>query len=228
VNEKTAFLIRDSLLNYRGEEELKNWDDRTIEMRTAWYEELINASNMGELQGYAMMISDLLGNSPEIISIEEVYGNDFDPTDGKIITRGSVEKQLDWLAKLSDMGPNDFSIVGFANDHDGVLPVITWMVYKNENGATTWEPLGVNNRVFKYVQKFGLFANKDEDGNPLIQEDLLEDSGWLKKRFVQFMEYMTHNTGVLAFAVDFKGPIYSGLFLGSLNWKEWPEVLLSE
>jgi len=39
---------------------------------------------------------------------------------------------------------------------------------------------------------------------------------------------MEKETGVLGFVVSFTGPSYSKLFSESLNWKEWPEILLSE
>lgn len=220
--------ILDSLRGYQGEKELKDWTGETIEMMPAKYKELLEHSNMGEIQAYAMMIKNLLGQNSEIVSTETIIGNDFDPTDGEVIRRTLVAKQLEWLASLDEMGPNDFSIVAFANDSDGIHPLLTWMVFNDKNGERTWKELGVNNRMWQYVVEDGMFANKDEDGDPLITEESVEDSSWWPTRLEQFLEEMEEGTGVLGFVVSFTGPSYPELFSESLNWKEWPDVLLSE
>ena len=220
--------IREALLNYRGEKELKDWTGETIEMMPAKYKELLSDSNMGEIQAYTMMIKNLLGQNSEIVSTETIIGNDFDPTDGEVIRRTQIAAQLEWLASLDEMGPNDFSIVSFANDSDGIHPLLTWMVFNDKNGERTWKELGVNNRLWQYVVEDGMFANKDEDGDPLIPEENVEDSSWWPIRLKQFLEEMEEGTGVLGFVVGFKGQIYPELFSESLNWKEWPDVFLSE
>jgi hypothetical protein len=224
VNEKT----RDSLLNYRGEKELEDWTGERILMQPEKYKELLDESNMGEIQAYTMMIKNLLGQNSEIVSTETIIGNDFDPTDGDVIRRTQVAKQLEWLASLDEMGPNNFSIVSFANDRDGIHPLVTWMVFNDKKGERNWEPLGVNNRLWQYVVEDGMFANKDEDGDPLIPKEDAENNDWWPNRLNQFLEEMEKETGVLGFVVSFTGPSYSELFSESLNWKEWPEILLSE
>lgn len=219
--------IREALLNYRGEKELEDWTGETIEMMPAKYKELLSESNMGEIQAYTMMIKNLLGQNSKIVSTETIIGNDFDPTDGDVIRRTQIAAQLEWLASLDEMGPNDFSIVSFANDKDGIHPLITWMVFNDKNGERTWKELGVNNRLWQYVVEDGMFANKDEDGDPLIPEENVEDKDWWPKRLEQFLEEMRTETGVLGFVVSFTGPNYPELFSESLNWKEWPDVLFS-
>jgi hypothetical protein len=228
VNEKTSFSILDSLLNYRGEKELEDWTGERILMQPEKYKELLSDSNMGELQAYTMMIKNLLGQNSEIGSTETIIGNDFDPTNGDVIMRTRVAKQLEWLASLDEMGPNDFSIVSFANDRDGIQPLLTWMVFNDKKGERNWEPLGVNNRLWRYVVEDGMFANKDDDGDSLIPEEDVEDNDWWAKRLKEFLEKMEEENGVLGFVVSFTGPSYPELFFESLNWKVWPEVLLSE
>lgn len=220
--------IREALLNYRGEKELEDWTGERILMQPEKYKELLSYSNMGEIQAYTMMIKNLLGQNPEIVSTEVVIGNEFDPKDGDVIRRTQIAAQLEWLASLDEMGPNDFSIVSFANDKDGIHPLITWMVFNDKNGERTWKALGVNNRFWQYVVEGGMFANKDEDGDPLIPEENVDDKDWWPKRLEQFLEEMETDTGVLGFVVSFTGQIYPELFSESLNWKEWPEILLSE
>ena len=220
--------IQEALLNYRGEKELEDWTGERILMQPEKYKELLSYSNMGEIQAYTMMIENLLGQNPEVISTETIIGNDFDPKDGEVSRRTQIPAQVEWLESLDEMGPNDFSVVSFANDKDGIHPLLTWMVFNDKNGERTWKELGVNNRFWQYVVEDGMFANKDEDGDPLIPEEGVEDSSWWPKRLEQFLEEMKTDTGVLGFVVSFKGPIYPELFSDSLNWKEWPEILLSE
>ena len=220
--------IREALLNYRGEKELKVWTGETIEMMPAKYKELLSDSNMGEIQAYTMMIKNLLGQNPEIVSTEVIIGNDFDPTDGNVIRRTQIAAQLEWLASLDEMGSNDFSVVAFADDSDGIHPLLTWMVFNDKNGERTWKELGVNNRVWQYVVEDGLFGNKDEDGDLLIPEEAMEVENWWPTRLEELLEEMETHTGVLGFVVGFKGVEYPELFSDSLNWKEWPEILLSE
>ena len=123
------------------------------------------------------------------------------------------------------MGPNDFSIVSFANDDDGIQPLLTWMVFNDKNGERTWKELGVNNRLWQYIVEDGMFANKDEDGDPLIPEEAVEDKDWWPERLESFLDAMKTDTGILGFAVRFMGQNMK-LFAECMNWKEWPEALL--
>ena len=217
-----------SLENYRGEKELPDYTGGNILMQPEKYKELLEGSNMGEIQAYTMMINNLLGQNPEIVSTDVIIGNDFDPTDGEVIRNCPVSKQLEWLASLDEMGSNDFSVVSFSKDSDGIHPLLTWIVYNNRKGERTWKVLGVNNRSWQYVVENGMFANKDEDGEPLITETDVKNSSWWSSRLFEMLEEMTEMTGVLGFVVGFKSKNYPESFLKSLNWKKWPETLLSE
>lgn len=229
MDESTADKIVKSLLDYRGQSMIEDWTGQLVAIDVDYLKETINRDDEGEFVGIPKLIETLLGNNSQVLSIDGLNENVWD-SDGDVDELTGVPEQMEWLASLDDMGSNDFSVVAFARDKDGIAPMVAWFVYKQEGRlpATVWKKLGVISNYWSIFQEYGIFSNRESEGDVMYEEaeSRSKDSAWWETHLVNYRDNLSKEAGVIAFTVDFKGVAEERFFVKVLNWNAWPEALL--
>ena len=225
MEESTVDKITESLLDYRGYELYEDWTGNTIGIDVDVLKETLNRDTKGELVVSPRLIGELLGDNSEVLFIDGLNENVWDE-DGEVEELTGVPEQMGWLKSLEKMGPNDFSVVACAKDRDGIAPMLAWFVYRNINDEIIWKKLGVLSNSWSMFEEYGIFSNRESDGDIIYEEAEGKHSDWWEKRAKEYQEAMAEEAGIIAFTVDFKGVTKAQFFKKVFNWKEWPEGLL--
>ena len=224
MDESTADKIVQSLLGYRGESMIEDWTGTIVPIEVEDLKNMINEDeNTGEIVGIPKLITALLSDNSQVRFVDGLNENVWDE-DGDVEELTGVPEQMEWLASLDDIGPNDFSVVAFANDRDGIAPMVAWFVYKPNYGDVAWEKLGVLSTYWSMFEEHGVFSNRDSDGDFMYEDAESKGDDWWDRQLRSFIKALEEETGVIAFTVDFKG--LPQFFVSVLNWKDWPEGLL--
>lgn len=226
MEESTVNKIVEGLLAYRGGEVYEDWTGNTVGIDVDYLKETLNRDSKGELVVIPRLIGELLGDNSEVLFIDGLNENVWDE-DGDVEELTGVPEQVKWLKSLEKMGPDDFSVVAFAKDRDGIAPMLAWFVYKdNYHDTLAWKELGVLSNYWSMFEEYGIFSNRESDGDIIYEEAEGKSTTWWVQKMKEFKESLAEEAGTIAFTVDFKGAILPQFFLRVLNWKEWPEALL--
>lgn len=225
MDESTVDKIVESLLEYRGYERYEDWTGQTVDIDVDYLKETLNRDTKGELVVIPRLIGELLGHNSKVLFVKGLNENVWDE-DGEVEELTGVPEQMEWLKSLEKIGPNDFSVVACAKDRDGIAPMLAWFVYRSENDEVIWEKLGVLSNYWSMFEEYGIFSNRESDGDIIYEEAEGKNSVWWGRQAREYQEAMAKEAGVIAFTVDFTGAIPAQFFLRVLNWKEWPEGLL--
>ena len=218
--------IVQSLLGYRGQEQYEDWTGEKVLIDVEYLQETLNRDTKGELVVFPRLIGELLGSNSQVLSVDGLNENVWD-ADGDVAELTGVPEQMEWLASRKKMSPHDFSVVAFAKDRDGIAPMLAWLVYKdNYHDTLAWKQLGVLTNYWSVIEEYGIFSNRESDGDIMYQEAEGKDASWWVGRMRDFKKDLAEEAGVIAFTVDFNGVAEGRFFVRVLNWKGWPEALL--
>jgi len=225
MDESTADKIVKSLLDYRGESMIEDWTGTIVPIEVEYLKNTINEDSKGEVVGIPKLITALLGDNSQVQFVDGLNENVWNKED-EVTELTGVPKQLDWLASLDDMKPNDFSVVALAKDRDGIAPMLAWFVYKpNYGDDVVWKKLGVLSNYWSMFENYGVFSNRASEGDFMYEDADSRDDDWWNRQLRPFIKALEEEAGVIAFTVDFKG-MGPQIFVRVLNWKDWPEALL--
>ena len=225
MNSSTRDEIVQSLLGYRGQEQYEDWTGKTVDIDVEVLKETLNRDSKGELVVFPRLIEELLGSNSQVLSVDGLNENVWDE-DGDVEELTGVPEQMEWLASRKEMSPNDFSVVAFAKDRDGIAPMLAWLVYKEDNyDNLSWKQLGVLTNYWSVIEEYGIFSNRESDGDIMYQEAESKSTTWWFNKLRDFKKALEEEAGVIAFTVDFN-TVAEGMFVRVLNWKDWPEALL--
>ena len=227
MKSSTRDIIVQSLLDYRGQEQYEDWTGETVDIDVKYLKENLNRDNKGELVAFPRLIGELLGSNSQVLSVEGLNENVWDE-EGEVEELTGVPEQMEWLASRKEMSRNDFSVVAFSKDKDGIGPMIAWLVYKDNyhDGTLAWKQLGVLSNYWSAIEEYGIFGNRDFSNDIIYQEAEGKSTTWWVQRMKEFKKALAEEAGVIAFTVDFNAVAKGRFFVKVLNWKAWPEALL--
>lgn len=226
MKSSTRDKIVQSLLDYRGQEQYEDWNGQTVDIDVDYLRKTLNRDFEGEMVVFQRLIGELLGSNSQVLSVDGLYETVWDE-DGEVEELTGVPEQMEWLASRKKMSPNDFSVAAFSRDSDGVGPILAWLVYKdNYHDTLAWKKLGVLTNYWSAVEEYGIFSNRQSDGDAIWFEADGKSPTWWVQRAKELNKALAEEAGTIAFTVDFNGVAEERFFLKVLNWKAWPEALL--